>query len=102
MELVKVEKGLGAGDVLYHAHVQKSAEEAAALKERHEKERKLKEQRKATQERNVERKRQAAEEKKEAKKRRKEEREKEAMEALRSGQTIPAEDDDDASEASED
>lgn len=75
MELLKVEQGLGSGGVLYHAHIRKSKEEAAALEKAKEKERLLKIQRRQTQEANVQRKREAAEAKKEAKKRRKEERE---------------------------
>ncbi|GAX11962.1 ribosome biogenesis protein SSF1/2 [Fistulifera solaris] len=101
MELVKVEKGLGAGDVLYHAHVQKSPEEAAALKARKEREAELKMQRKALQQANVERKRKAAEEKKEAKKQRKAEREKATLEALRQGRAVPEHDDDDDDEEEE-
>jgi ribosome biogenesis protein SSF1/2 len=101
MELVKVEKGLGAGDVLYHAHVQKSPEEAAALKARKERETELKMQRKAHQQANVERKRKAAEEKKEAKKQRKAGREKATLEALRQGKAIPEHDDEEEEEESD-
>lgn len=86
MELVKVEKGLGAGDIMYHAHVYKTAAEAAALKERKEQEAQLKEQRRATQQANVERKRKAVEEKRQAKRQRKEERGEATMQALRGGQ----------------
>lgn len=106
-ELIKVEKGLGAGDVLYHAHVHKSPEEAAALKARKEKEANLKQQRRAEQEANVERKRKAEEEKRQAKRKRKEEREQAAMEALRNGQAVEedgedeGEDDDSGSEDDE-
>ena len=32
LELVKVEKGLCAGDVLYHRHMEKTAEEVAQIK----------------------------------------------------------------------
>jgi len=83
MELIKVEKGLGSGDVLYHALVQKSPQEAAALKARKEQERLEKEQRKAQQEANVERKRKALEEKRETKRKRKEEREQAIMDSLK-------------------
>jgi ribosome biogenesis protein SSF1/2 len=83
LELLKVEKGLGAGDVLYHAHVKKSPEEAAALKAKKEKEVNLKHQRRVEQEKNVERKRNIVDEKRESKRRKKEEREKSSMEALR-------------------
>ncbi|KAL7576311.1 hypothetical protein ACA910_018131 [Epithemia clementina (nom. ined.)] len=85
LTLMKVEKGLGQGDVLYHAHVQKSAEEVAALKAKKDKEAALKEERRETQNMNVEKKRKAAEEKREAKKRRKEQRQDAIMERLRNG-----------------
>jgi ribosome biogenesis protein SSF1/2 len=104
MELIKVEKALGTGDVMYHAFIHKSPEEAAALKEKKEKEAEQKKQRRAIQEANVERKRKAAEEKREAKRQRKEERQKAAMEALRSGKPMTEndedEDEDDESETS--
>lgn len=102
MELVKVEKGLGTGDVMYHAYVHKSPEEAAALKERKEKEAELKKQRRATQEANVERKRKIAEEKREAKRSRKEEREKAAMQALRGGEQVAESSDSDESSSDDD
>lgn len=101
MELVKVEKGLGSGDIMYHAHVHKSPEEAAELKERKEKEAELKKQRRATQEANVERKRKAAEEKREAKRQRKEEREQAALEALRGGKRVDESDGSSSEEESE-
>jgi ribosome biogenesis protein SSF1/2 len=85
LELIKVEKGLGGGDILYHALVQKTPEEAEALKRRKLNEKALKEQRKSEQNANVERKRQAAEGKRDAKRHRKEDREKEAMQTLRRG-----------------
>jgi ribosome biogenesis protein SSF1/2 len=85
MELIKVEKGLGNGDVMYHAYVHKTPAEASALKERKERETELKKQRRAAQDANVERKRKATEEKREAKKQRKGDREKAAMDALRVG-----------------
>jgi hypothetical protein len=61
LELIKLEKGLGAGDVLHHALMKKTTEEAAALKARKEGESALK------QETNVERERKDAQEKLEAK-----------------------------------
>jgi ribosome biogenesis protein SSF1/2 len=73
LELIKVEKGLGAGDVLYHALVKKTPEEAAALKARKEGESALK------QETNVERERKGAQEKREFKRNRLEERDNAAM-----------------------
>eukprot|EP01035_Chromulina_nebulosa_P024289 gene24289-31593_t len=63
LELFKVESGLGEGDVLYHKYVQKSVEEAAALKQRIESQKALKEERRKTQEENVQRKRQLEDEK---------------------------------------
>jgi ribosome biogenesis protein SSF1/2 len=85
LELIKVEKGLGSGDVLYHAHISKTPEEAAVLKQRKQQEAALKEKRRSEQTANVERKRQAAEEKQQAKKQRQLEREQANMESLRGG-----------------
>ncbi|KAL3909711.1 MAG: hypothetical protein SGILL_007980 [Bacillariaceae sp.] len=86
LELIKVEQGLGDGNVMYHAHIHKSAEEAKAIQEQAEGKVRLKESRRQEQERNVERKRKAKEDKREAKKKRKEEREEAAMDDLRHGQ----------------
>jgi len=83
LELVKVEQGLGDGNVMFHAHVHKSPEEAKKIQETAENKIRLKMERRQEQERNVERKRKAREEKREAKKKRKEEREKAAMDDLR-------------------
>jgi ribosome biogenesis protein SSF1/2 len=85
LELIKVEKGLGGGDVMYHAHIHKTPEEAKAIKDAKDAEKGLKKQRKQEQEQNVERKRQALEEKRQAKRQRKELRQEQAMEALREG-----------------
>jgi ribosome biogenesis protein SSF1/2 len=85
LSLVKVERGLGGGDVMYHAHVTKTAEEVRELKAKKQKEADLKAKRRNEQERNVERKQKAAEEKREAKRQRREEREKTAMDDLRRG-----------------
>ncbi|CAB9508552.1 Suppressor of SWI4 1 homolog [Seminavis robusta] len=85
LELIKVEKGLGGGDVMFHAYEKKTPEEAKALKERKDRERNLKQQRKEEQQRNVDRKRKAEDEKRVAKRKRKEEREQATMEALRQG-----------------
>jgi ribosome biogenesis protein SSF1/2 len=75
LELIKVEKGLGAGgDVLYHGLIHKSPEEAAAIKAKREQEARTKQERRNTQERNVERKRREAEEKRQAKRQRREDK----------------------------
>jgi hypothetical protein len=56
LELVKIEEGLCDGEVLYHTHVSKSADEIAELRQRTMEKKRLKEQRKREQEVNVERK----------------------------------------------
>ena len=101
LSLVKVEKGLGQGDVLFHAHVQKSPEEVAAIKAKKEKEAALKEERQTIQQNNVVRKRIALEEKREAKRKRKEERQEAIMEELRHGGTSVDMEDDDVDESNE-
>jgi len=83
LELIKVEQGLGSGNVMFHAHIKKTPEEAKAIVEKAEEKVRLKNQRRKEQERNVESKRKIAEEKREAKKRRKQEREDAAMDDLR-------------------
>lgn len=93
LELVKVEQGLGEGNVMYHAHISKSAQEVQAVQDKKEREVQLKQQRKSVQEKNVERKRQSQEEKRQGKRQRREEREQSAMDALRN--TNKGEDDDD-------
>jgi ribosome biogenesis protein SSF1/2 len=85
LRLVKVERGMASGDVLYHALHQKSPEEAAQLKLRKEKQVQLKSQRKAEQQRNVDKKRKLAEEKKQQK----------ATKRKRTGELGGNEDDDD-------
>ncbi|GKY96208.1 hypothetical protein MPSEU_000580700 [Mayamaea pseudoterrestris] len=85
MELIKVEKGLGGGDVLYHALVHKTPEQAMEIKNKKHQEIHLKEERKAIQQRNVDRKRKALEEKMAVKKQRKLAKEEERMERLRNG-----------------
>ncbi len=57
LELLKVEEGLCAGAVLYHAHVRKTAEEAAALEAEARAKEAGKAERRAAQEANVQRKR---------------------------------------------
>ena len=88
LELIKVEKGLGGGDILYHALLNKTAAESEELKQRKRDQVALKEQRKAQQQANVDRKRGVAEEKRESKRQKKEEREKSAMQALRHGEVV--------------
>ena len=104
MELIKVEKGLGGGDVLYHALVNKTPEEAAALKAKKQQEHALKEGRRATQEANVDRKRKAEDEKRAMKRQRKQEKEEARMHSLREGGLSDAEEasnDESNSEASD-
>lgn len=96
LELIKVEQGLSSGNVMFHAHIKKTPEEAKAIVEKAEVKTKLKTQRRQEQERNVERKRKLGEEKRDAKKRRKQEREDAAMDDLRkAGGTDDVLDDDD-------
>mmetsp|Transcript_69695 Transcript_69695/g.77970 ORF Transcript_69695/g.77970 Transcript_69695/m.77970 type:complete len:441 (+) Transcript_69695:41-1363(+) len=83
LELIKVEQGLGDGNVMFHAHVKKTPEEAKEIQDKAERKVNIKIQRRQIQERNVERKRKAQEEKREGKKQRKEERENAAMDDLR-------------------
>lgn len=97
LELIKVEQGLSSGNVMFHAHIKKTPEEAKAIVEKAEVKTRLKTQRRQEQERNVERKRKLAEEKRDAKKQRKQEREDAAMDDLRKavGTDDVLEDDDD-------
>eukprot|EP00598_Pedospumella_elongata_P005268 CAMPEP_0184980784 /NCGR_PEP_ID=MMETSP1098-20130426/10674_1 /TAXON_ID=89044 /ORGANISM="Spumella elongata, Strain CCAP 955/1" /LENGTH=419 /DNA_ID=CAMNT_0027504265 /DNA_START=86 /DNA_END=1345 /DNA_ORIENTATION=+ len=67
LEIFKVEQGVNEGDVLYHKFVHKTPAEAAKIKAKIEKSKRLKEDRKATQEANVKRKREAEAEKRQAK-----------------------------------
>jgi ribosome biogenesis protein SSF1/2 len=100
IKLLKVERGLGQGDVMYHALIKKTPEEVKELKERKEKEVMLKTQRREEQNANVEKKRKAKELKAEAKRQRREQREQEAMTALRKG--AASDDDDDSEDDDED
>lgn len=93
IKLLKVERGLGQGDVMYHALIKKTPEEVRELKERKEKEEKLKKQRRDEQNSNVEKKRKAKEAKMEAKRQRKEARERDVMDGLRKGAESDDEDD---------
>lgn len=93
LKLSKVERGLGNGDVMYHAYVHKTPEETKEQRDRIQKEMNLKKQRREEQEENVRKKKAALELKRENKKRRREEREKVAMDELR-GQARQIDDDD--------
>jgi ribosome biogenesis protein SSF1/2 len=86
LELIKVEQGLGDGNVMFHAYVHKTPEEAKAIQKKAEENVIVKKQRREEQERNVKRKETAKEEKRDAKKQRKEEREKTALEELRNNE----------------
>lgn len=61
LKLIKIEEGLASGETLYHDRVQKSAREAAVLKQSTTAKAKLKEARKAEQEANVARKKEEKE-----------------------------------------
>jgi ribosome biogenesis protein SSF1/2 len=83
LELIKVEQGLGDGNVMFHAHMSKSVTEVKEIQEKVEKKVTLKKNRREEQERNVERKRKVQVEKRDGKRQRKEEREKASLEELR-------------------
>eukprot|EP00804_Cyclotella_cryptica_P020111 CCRYP_020130-RA/>CCRYP_020130-RA protein AED:0.00 eAED:0.00 QI:284/-1/1/1/-1/1/1/200/451 len=83
LKLVKVERGMASGDVMYHAYVHKTPQEIKELKERKEGEIQLKKRRREEQEANVARKRADKEEKKARREARKKAREEEAMARLR-------------------
>lgn len=109
VKLYKVERGLAAGDVMYHAYVHKTPSEIAALKSRKDGEAALKKRRREEQEANVARKKKAKEEKKEAREKRRKEREERAMSELRGEVNNDAgsasdggDDDDDDSESGSD
>jgi len=102
LKLVKVERGMASGDVMYHAYVNKTAEEVRELKARKEGEAALKKRRREEQEANVERKRTAKEEKKAKRDARKKAREEEAMARLRGESAAIDDNDDDMNEDSDD
>eukprot|EP00592_Proboscia_alata_P000918 CAMPEP_0194373944 /NCGR_PEP_ID=MMETSP0174-20130528/22318_1 /TAXON_ID=216777 /ORGANISM="Proboscia alata, Strain PI-D3" /LENGTH=455 /DNA_ID=CAMNT_0039153231 /DNA_START=49 /DNA_END=1416 /DNA_ORIENTATION=- len=97
LQLFKVERGLGGGDVMYHAHYTKTRKEIQDQKDKIAKAASLKNQRREEQDRNVERKKGVKDEKLREKKRRREDREKDAMEKLRGGEGGGDNDDDDES-----
>jgi ribosome biogenesis protein SSF1/2 len=102
IKILKVERGLGGGDVMYHALIKKTPEEVRELKQRKEKEVMLKKQRRDQQDRNVEKKRKIKDEKLDRKKQKKDEREREAMDALRRGAEYDDDDDDSEDDAEDD
>jgi ribosome biogenesis protein SSF1/2 len=69
LKLVKIQEGVGEGEVLYHSHVKKTAEEKKKLREKIQKQKVLKEKRKKEQQKNIERKKK--EQEKESSKKRK-------------------------------
>jgi len=83
MKLMKVERGLASGDIMYHSVVKKTPEEAKKQKTKITERDTLKRQRREEQEENVQRKKKAKEEKKEAKKLKMEAREAQVMDELR-------------------
>ena len=93
LSLVKIEQGLCAGEVLYHAFVEKSAEEAARLRDAAVGKERERKRRRAEQEANVARKTEAAVEKKEAKAARIAAKQQSAVTAAASG-TLGDDDDD--------
>lgn len=103
LKLVKVERGLASGDVMYHAYVHKTPEEVKELKQRKEQEASLKRQRREDQEANVQRKQAAKDEKKAKREQRKKEREEAAMASLRGEGAVAGggSDDEDKSDGSE-
>jgi ribosome biogenesis protein SSF1/2 len=95
MELIKVEQGLGDGNVMFHAFVHKTEEEAKEIQQNAERKTVLKKQRRGEQDRNVERKQLVKEEKLDAKRKRKQEREESALDELRRKEDQESDDDDD-------
>ena len=71
LRLLKVERGLAAGDVLFHAHFSKTPEEAAALRAAALRRQEERQRRREEQEANVDRKRKARADKKAAREERK-------------------------------
>ena len=95
LRLAKVESGLADGDVLYHAYVKKSADEARGLKRKHEDRAALKAERREQQAANVEIKRAKLAEKKQRKLERRIARKAEADQALLKMDEDDSEDDED-------
>lgn len=102
LELIKVEQGLSEGNVMFHAFVHKTPEEAKEIQEKAEGKVRLKNQRREAQDRNVERKRKGQEDKREGKRKRKQEREEAALDELRRKEGEESDDDDEEDEDIED
>lgn len=84
LELLKIEDGVFSGEVQYHKYKERSQDEIAELRQRHEERKRVKEERKAIQDANVERKRKQQEDKlarRQEKRKRKEEEAEQAAEA---------------------
>ncbi|GMH92826.1 hypothetical protein TrVE_jg10818 [Triparma verrucosa] len=92
MKLMKVERGLAAGDIMYHSVVKKTPEEAKSQKSSIVQKEALRKQRREEQEENVQRKKNAKEEKKEAKRVKREARDVQAMNELRGEATLQVND----------
>jgi ribosome biogenesis protein SSF1/2 len=82
MRLMKVEKELGSGEVMYHAYVTKTESEVKAKEAEIKAAAELKKRRREEQEANVARKTAARDEKRQAKKRRQEEKGKEVLDSI--------------------
>eukprot|EP00559_Dactyliosolen_fragilissimus_P005083 CAMPEP_0184856042 /NCGR_PEP_ID=MMETSP0580-20130426/1200_1 /TAXON_ID=1118495 /ORGANISM="Dactyliosolen fragilissimus" /LENGTH=448 /DNA_ID=CAMNT_0027350811 /DNA_START=33 /DNA_END=1379 /DNA_ORIENTATION=- len=83
LKLAKVERGMAGGDVMYHAYVNKTPQEAMEQKQKITERNELKRKRKEEQDENVARKEKLKQDKKQAKLQRKLDREQKAMQALR-------------------
>ena len=59
LQLVKIQDGVGEGEVLYHSYIKKTAEEKKKLRIKIEKQKQLKEKRRKEQQKNVEQKKKA-------------------------------------------
>lgn len=71
LKLVKIQEGVGEGEVLYHSYVTKTAEEKKKLRIKIEKQKQLREKRKKEQQKNVEQKKKLIEKEKNKSKKRK-------------------------------
>ena len=69
LQLVKIQEGVGEGEVLYHSFLKKTSEEKKKLRKKIEKQKLLKEQRRKEQAKNVERKKKETEERTKKRKR---------------------------------